>query len=147
MARGGEGAAAIGVLTSLVPDRRLPADVALIVVVACLVVECASLALGGTSVLCKPAWLIAWAWCTVGYSVLGRSRCCLPSTCSSVAGSGESGALFSMLAGWVPCSSLDWRSCICSAGCWLGNVHGWIPTLPCWRLPSRSPNRRQRPEV
>jgi len=45
--RVGVGAAAIGVLTSLVPDRWLSGDVALIVVVACLVVECAGLALGG----------------------------------------------------------------------------------------------------
>lgn len=45
--RVGVGAAGIGVLTSLVPDRWLPGDVALIVVMACLVVECAGFVLGG----------------------------------------------------------------------------------------------------
>lgn len=45
--RVGMAAAAIGVLTALVPDRWLPGSVALIVVVACLVVEGVGFALGG----------------------------------------------------------------------------------------------------
>lgn len=49
----GGAAVAIGVLTAFIPDRWLPGSVALIIVVACLVVECAGFALGGILAACR----------------------------------------------------------------------------------------------